>query len=389
MDARVWVRSLLVLTVTTIGVGCGKTTDCRQATQSCSEGFACEQAKGGAWECVKQARATAQPTTPAAAPATKGMVQAAKALQAEGAASGGQPKAAKPAPQAPPEPAQTAGPRVEYVAVLGPLDHVSSKGVELTSAAAVLRQDRARVHRFNQLEPGDEKDALLGDPKERAAFETTLRRSNLDPAVRDAIVKRRPKVRVRLFADHAEVTVIELGAEDKECIIAHGRVGGIPWHVGADHAALSAALSKDKWRIQLEAGGSFTIRTDSGAEVARGGTTDDPAIKIVSYHCRTGAGTGLLSGLQDVGRDPAFRQASCLCGSGGSQADSVTLIAPVGKAPGAPSNDEASQGQYVVEAACRSKVSCEESEDDPMVYCRGDWRRLPCVVKSIRIGPPT
>ena len=50
-----------------------------------------------------------------------------------------------------------------YVALLSERDHFNSSGQRLTTAAAIIRQDRANFHRFGLRDPGDEDDTFFAD----------------------------------------------------------------------------------------------------------------------------------------------------------------------------------------------------------------------------------
>jgi hypothetical protein len=62
-----------------------------------------------------------------------------------------------------------------YGAFIGPEDLFNSKGVRLTDAASILRQDRANVHRFGIVHEGDERDPWFSQPQARAAMASMLR----------------------------------------------------------------------------------------------------------------------------------------------------------------------------------------------------------------------
>jgi len=62
-----------------------------------------------------------------------------------------------------------------YAAFIGPEDLRNSKGVRLESAAAILRQDRANVHRFGIRHADDEIDPWFHQPAARAAMAGMLK----------------------------------------------------------------------------------------------------------------------------------------------------------------------------------------------------------------------
>ena len=61
-----------------------------------------------------------------------------------------------------------------YVARLSEADHFNSSGQRLTSAAAIIRQDRANFHRFGIKDAQDEGDDFFADEGNRAALEQML-----------------------------------------------------------------------------------------------------------------------------------------------------------------------------------------------------------------------
>jgi len=88
-----------------------------------------------------------------------------------------------------------------YVALLGEADHFNSNGQRLTSAAAIIRQDRANFHRFGIKDPQDEDDAFFADEANRAALEQMLERGRADPGVISRIVNSTVLIRVDIYRD--------------------------------------------------------------------------------------------------------------------------------------------------------------------------------------------
>src|SRR3984885_5074198 len=70
-----------------------------------------------------------------------------------------------------------------YVALLSEADHFNSNGQRLTSAAAIIRQDRANFHRFGIRDPEDQDDTFFADEGNRAALERMLENGKADPGV--------------------------------------------------------------------------------------------------------------------------------------------------------------------------------------------------------------
>jgi hypothetical protein len=82
---------------------------------------------------------------------------------------------------------------------LSEADHFSSKGQRLTSAAAIIRQDRANFHRFGINDPEDEGDTFFADERNREALEEMLERGRADPGVLSRIVNGTPLIRVDIY----------------------------------------------------------------------------------------------------------------------------------------------------------------------------------------------
>src|SRR5262249_34463515 len=68
-----------------------------------------------------------------------------------------------------------------YQAFLSERDHFNSNGQRLTTAAAIIRQDRANVHRFGLRDPDDESDSYFADEKNRSTLERLLNQGHSDP----------------------------------------------------------------------------------------------------------------------------------------------------------------------------------------------------------------
>jgi len=88
-----------------------------------------------------------------------------------------------------------------YVARLSERDHFNSNGQRLTSAAAIIRQDRANYFRFGRGDAEDEPDRFFADINNRAALERMLERGRASPGALDAIVNGTPVVRVEIYRD--------------------------------------------------------------------------------------------------------------------------------------------------------------------------------------------
>ena len=88
-----------------------------------------------------------------------------------------------------------------YTAFLSEADHFNSNGQRLTSAAAIIRQDRANFHRFGRGDAGDEGDSFFADINNSAAMERMLERGRATSGAISAIVNRTPLIRVDIYRD--------------------------------------------------------------------------------------------------------------------------------------------------------------------------------------------
>ena len=70
-----------------------------------------------------------------------------------------------------------------YNAWLSRADHYNSNGQRLTSAAAIIRQDRANYHKFGIQDPGDESDNYFDNVNNRDLLERLLNDGTSDPGV--------------------------------------------------------------------------------------------------------------------------------------------------------------------------------------------------------------
>ena len=99
-----------------------------------------------------------------------------------------------------------------YNAFLGRADHYNSFGARLTSAAAIIRQDRANFHKFGIQDPGDESDNYFDNVNNRAILERMLNDGNSDPAVLREIVNREVAIHVDVYRSerHGDYVVVTL-----------------------------------------------------------------------------------------------------------------------------------------------------------------------------------
>lgn len=86
-----------------------------------------------------------------------------------------------------------------YVAFLSETDHFNSNGQRLTSAAAIIRQDRANFHRFGIRDRQDEKDSFFADAGNRESLEHMLENGQAAPGVISRIVNGTVLIRVDIY----------------------------------------------------------------------------------------------------------------------------------------------------------------------------------------------
>lgn len=98
----------------------------------------------------------------------------------------------------------------EYTARIGPDDHFNSNGDRLDTVAAILRQDRANMHRFDLADEEDESDGHFVDAETRALFEWLVARGLVRVDTRRAIINGNPLVRVTVYERRrADVEILE------------------------------------------------------------------------------------------------------------------------------------------------------------------------------------
>ncbi len=88
-----------------------------------------------------------------------------------------------------------------YTARLSSQDHFSSAGERLTSAAGIIRQDRANFHRFHRPDPEDESDAFFANASNRQLLEQLLDRGATTRGSANLIVNGTPLVSVKVFQE--------------------------------------------------------------------------------------------------------------------------------------------------------------------------------------------
>lgn len=87
----------------------------------------------------------------------------------------------------------------EYTARLSHKDHYNSSGAFLSHAPAIIQQDRANYHRFNNPDPEDEPDAFFTTLERRSLITTNPNAMNIPSHIADRIIHGTPLVRVKKF----------------------------------------------------------------------------------------------------------------------------------------------------------------------------------------------
>ncbi|MCT4554858.1 MAG: hypothetical protein N4A53_09250 [Pelagimonas sp.] len=94
-----------------------------------------------------------------------------------------------------------------YMTYLGPEDRVNSRGVRLTSAEAIVQQDRANMHRFGIRHAHDERDPWFNTKESRAAMGRALR---IPSYYADIITRQDALVVVSVFGIGGRITRISI-----------------------------------------------------------------------------------------------------------------------------------------------------------------------------------
>jgi hypothetical protein len=95
-----------------------------------------------------------------------------------------------------------------YTARLSPRDHYNSNGVRLTSAAAIIRQDRANFYVYGLRDSEDEPDSFFSSKSNRARLEEMLENGRATRVAIDRVINGTPLIRVDIYANGINVTVL-------------------------------------------------------------------------------------------------------------------------------------------------------------------------------------
>ncbi len=96
-----------------------------------------------------------------------------------------------------------------YVARISWKDHEASTGRKLDTAAQVVRQDRANVHRHIQTDEEDNIDVWFTTNAKRGELQQMLEREGaIDEATRRAIMEGEPLIEVEVYRDSVKVVLL-------------------------------------------------------------------------------------------------------------------------------------------------------------------------------------
>ena len=95
-----------------------------------------------------------------------------------------------------------------YEAYIGTQDLYNSRGVRLSTAQQVLRQDRANVHKFGIWQPGDQLDPIFNTVANREVMAKVMARNGLDPEVARQILRGNVMVYVEVWGHGNTITAI-------------------------------------------------------------------------------------------------------------------------------------------------------------------------------------
>ncbi|KAB0538100.1 hypothetical protein HNQ68_001869 [Pseudochrobactrum saccharolyticum] len=100
-------------------------------------------------------------------------------------------------------------PLESYYARLSAEDHFNSAGKRLTSAAAIIRQDRANYHVYGKRDQEDEPDYTFSSKENRARFERMAAKGKFYDGTEKAILNGTPLIYVEIYEDYVIVSVRE------------------------------------------------------------------------------------------------------------------------------------------------------------------------------------
>lgn len=109
-----------------------------------------------------------------------------------------------------------ADPLCIYQARISEADKTNSQGAYLpkngsnvATVAAIIRQDRANYHEFKIRDQDDEDDCVFAQKSNRIAMENMLKKGEIDADAMRTIVQGNPLIRVQVYRDHVNVTIVD------------------------------------------------------------------------------------------------------------------------------------------------------------------------------------
>lgn len=97
-----------------------------------------------------------------------------------------------------------------YTARISDRDHRASDGYPLSSAAQMVRQDRANYHKFRRRDGDDQGDPWFRTDGSRADLQRMLERGGaMSSSTRRAIVNGEPLIEVDVYPDSVHVRILE------------------------------------------------------------------------------------------------------------------------------------------------------------------------------------
>ncbi|GAA5542610.1 hypothetical protein [Brucella sp. NBRC 113783] len=94
-----------------------------------------------------------------------------------------------------------------YYARLSAEDHFNSAGERLTTAAAIIRQDRANFHVYGKRDREDDSDYTFSDKANRARLERMIANGHYLGGAESAVLNGTPLIYVEIYENYVAVSV--------------------------------------------------------------------------------------------------------------------------------------------------------------------------------------
>ncbi len=287
-------------------------------------------------------------------------------------------------------------PVVTYQARLSAADHRNAAGTPVSTAAAVLRQDRTNYHLLNKRDAEDQADTVFSDPMKRVDLERLA--SALPADVSEAILAGTPLVEVAWHGTRVTVRVVSglpvqapsaavpavtpvpaaspvpapAPVQNGRCVIADGKVNGVG--IESRTSAVKPNLPAG-WTVR-QGPGEWTdalIASDAGRKdqvVYQYGGETVVHIRALTGDCRTSSGLGLGSTLADVLRqDPSME---CMCDGQMFMTRCYGTDCPA---------------ILAFTMKCAGVDPCD-GVDIPAGDCRAGWKQSKCDVREVQVIVP-